>query len=146
MDEEASTRNYGMIIAGLISAFWGYYEYSQGNSDNISHLPDIVTPTNTSCEENNGKLVYTSGQVQLHSRNSSPLKDDIFGISVEALKLWRQVEMLQWEQGKNGEINLTWSAYPINSEKFLPNFANPKCNLEKLYISVDGGLEVKDIL
>ena len=37
-------------------------------------------------------------------------------------------------------MNLQWSAYPINSGKFLPNFANPKYNLEKLCISVDGGL------
>ena len=141
MDEQASKINYGLIIAGLTGAFWGYYEYSKkDNSDNPSHLQDIVIPTNTYCEENDHKLIYTSGS--LHTSNPSPLKDDLFGVSVDALKLRRHVEMLQWKQERNNVMKLKWSKHSINSEKFLANFANPSWNLPRLDISVNGNLEV----
>jgi len=49
--------------------------------------------------ENNGKLVHVTGTAEA----DGPVKDSVFGISAEALKLRRVVEMYQWQEEKKSE-------------------------------------------
>ena len=133
--------NYGLIFAGLTGAYWGYKEYTNDSSrDSISSLKSSVAQVNTCSKENNSKLVYTSGV--LHPSNPSSLQDPMFGISVQGLKLRRKVEMFQWMQIKNSSMTLGWVAHPISSEKFLPNFINPKWKLFDLDLTAKAPFKV----
>lgn len=49
--------------------------------------------------ENNGKLIHFTGDAQA----DGPAEDPVFGISVDALKLRRTVEMFQWKQSEKSE-------------------------------------------
>ena len=60
--------------------------------------------------KNEGKLIATKGKLNIDS--SSELKDDIFGISVSAVKMKRNVEMYQWEENcKTDENDKTTCTY-----------------------------------
>lgn len=79
---------------------------------------------------NEGALVHVSGP----STTADVLKDPVFGIELNALKLSRTVEMYQWKENSSSKItqNLggsettettytyekVWSASPINSSSF----------------------------
>ncbi|XP_032640200.1 transmembrane protein 43 [Chelonoidis abingdonii] len=80
-------------------------------------------------QQNEGKLVHLSGAL----RTSKPLFDPSYGLSIQAVKLKRQVEMYQWveyedskEYEENGEIkketrysyNTEWKSEVVNSRNF----------------------------
>ncbi len=90
--------------------------------------------------ENEGKLVHTSGAVQVNEK----LTDNQFGVETEqALKLIRSVEMYQWkekvssstkkklgggtETTKNYSYETAWSSSPVDSSRFKiqENHQNP---------------------
>jgi hypothetical protein len=52
------------------------------------------------------------------------LRDPEFGVIARHLGLERQVEMLQWQAARNGYAK-TWSARPIDSSRFAPQYQNP---------------------
>ena len=73
--------------------------------------------------KNEGKLVATKGKLNIDS--SSELKDDIFGIRVNAVKMRRNVEMYQWKEECSEEDEKTkceyekvWEDKVIDSSEF----------------------------
>ncbi|NJN41790.1 MAG: hypothetical protein HC811_05710 [Flammeovirgaceae bacterium] len=90
----------------------------------IKTTPDAVLP------ENDGKLVYMSGE----TKTEDVLVDEEFGISENAIKLSRDVEMYQWTEESESEetekigggtettttytYNKTWESSLINSDEF----------------------------
>lgn len=82
-------------------------------------------------EKNENKLVTTTGQINL---NDEVLTDPIFQISVPTAKLYRKVEMYQWEETcetnddntRTCHYGKVWSEELIDSSNFAqPTFENP---------------------
>jgi hypothetical protein len=65
----------------------------EGAAAVVSVQSDAVLP------DNEGKLIHLSGEV----RSSDAVSDPIFGLSTEALKLTRVVEMFQWKESKHSD-------------------------------------------
>jgi hypothetical protein len=63
----------------------------QGASNTVTVAADQVNPAN------NGKLVHVTGE----ATTSETINDPDFGISVQALRLAREVEMYQWKESKS---------------------------------------------
>ncbi len=96
----------------------------EGAAAVVSVQSDAVLPTNE------GKLVHLSGEV----RTSEAVSDPLFGLSAEALKLTRVVEMYQWKESKHSDTRKklgggeetvtrytyekTWSDREIDSSDF----------------------------
>ncbi len=59
----------------------------------------ITIPADAVLAENEGKLVHLTGEAAAEA----PVEDPVFGISVAALKLRRNVEMFQWQQTEKSE-------------------------------------------
>jgi len=65
----------------------------EGAAAVVSVQSDAVLPANE------GKLIHLSGEV----RSSEAVSDPLFGLSAEALKLIRVVEMYQWKESKHSD-------------------------------------------
>ncbi len=124
---------FGFILVGLsfVLLFWNegravttYKTLVEGEKTVISVPFDTVNP------ENAGKLIHVSGQIV----TNEILRDPEFLVSVNALKLSRNVQMYQWEEsthkktekkiGGGTETKTTysyhknWSGHLIDSSKF----------------------------
>jgi hypothetical protein len=89
---------------------------------------------------NDGKLVHLTGE----AKTDETLTDEAFGISAQAIRLIRQVEMYQWKEEKKSEsrnkigggqetvttytYTKIWSGEPIDSTQFkeAAKYQNPK--------------------
>jgi len=96
----------------------------EGASAVVPVQTDAVLPANE------GKLIHLSGEV----RTSEAIRDPLFGLSIEALRLKRLVEMYQWKESKHSETRKklgggeetvthysyekTWSDDRIDSSEF----------------------------
>ncbi|XP_071510795.1 transmembrane protein 43-like [Diadema antillarum] len=90
--------------------------------------------------ENNNKLVHVTGKL----RTTEPLVDTIYGISVQAVKLRRHVQMYQWvehrrySEDSDEEVQYTytkeWRAELIDSD----TFENPARHTNKKEFSIQG--------
>ncbi|MDO5566354.1 MAG: TMEM43 family protein, partial [Planctomycetia bacterium] len=119
------------VVGSIALLFWNegravhrYKALNEGAKNVVSIQADKVDSANE------GKLVCLSGQ----ATTDTLLKDDVFKISVKALKLRRTVEMYQWVQqeerktkrntGGSTETTVTynyakqWSQTLIPSEQF----------------------------
>jgi hypothetical protein len=101
-----------------------YKTLKEGAGAVVSVNSEIVEPSNA------GKLIHTSGDAVTEDQPSDPE----FGISVNALKLIRKVEMYQWEESQSKETkkklgggtetvttydySKKWSEQAIPSSKF----------------------------
>jgi hypothetical protein len=90
----------------------------------------VSVPADTVDPQNDAKLVHLSGKAV----TDGTVTDDTFGVSAEALKLRRQVQMYQWEEHKSSRrkkklgggtrtvttynYNKTWADHVINSQDF----------------------------
>ncbi len=124
---------FGIILfIGAFPLLW----WNEGRSvDRIKTLDEgrsaVVTVSSDAIDNNNdGALIHFTGK----ANTSKILKDNIFGISENALKLKRQVEMFQWEETKETRTknntggsqtrrttysyNKTWSEKHISSSDF----------------------------
>lgn len=120
-----------LFIAAFPLLFWNegravktYKSLLQGEQEVVEIQHDSIQP------EFDGKLVHVSGMVD----TKAVLNDEVFGISVNALRLRRDVEMYQWEETSRsetrrklggGEETVTvysygkvWSGTPISSSRF----------------------------
>ena len=101
---------------------------NEGEQNTVSVSSDAVDPTN------DGKLVHTSG----FANTDDMLRDEMFGIEVNAIRLRRIAKMYQWVEKKEREsrkklgggrettttyeYEKEWSSSVINSENFkYPN-------------------------
>lgn len=121
-----------MIIGAIVLLWWNEGRavntakgLEEGGSAVITVMPDNVDPSN------NGMLVHFSGMVE----TKDTLRDEQFGIAVNALKLDREVEMYQWvEQSKSekrkkiggGEETTTTYTYVKEWRSGLNNSSNFK--------------------
>ena len=100
-------------------------------------VPEAVDPV---FEENEGALLLVSGHLAI----SSSLRDDIYGVSVHAVKLKKTVEVYQWKETKhtkrrkvrnaNGQYvtkidkrysyHKGWYDYPIDSNHFHKTYGH----------------------
>ena len=112
-----------------LSSFTGNYTYLLPVSEG---LRDITVPETVDVvfEENNGKLVLVTGQLDIEDA----LEDPAYAISINAVKLRRVVQVYQWyetedqtnmETGehdshreKTYSYNRDWFEYHIDSESF----------------------------
>jgi hypothetical protein len=101
-----------------------YESLKEGLSVVVSVAPDKVVP------ENEQKLVHTSGM----ARTEEVLRDPVFEVSVNALRLRRKVEMYQWREKQERETRKklgggteevvhyfyekSWSDSPVKSADF----------------------------
>lgn len=101
-----------------------YKTLKEGSGSVVSASSDKVDPANE------GKLIHVTGM----ANTDSTLTDPTFGISVNALKLNRVVEMYQWKESSSSKskkklgggtetvteysYNKTWSDTPIRSSSF----------------------------
>ena len=108
-------------------------------------LGDIDTPPDGSKD---GKLVHATGPAETRDI----LKDDIFGISVTAIRLERAVEYFQWVENKSkskktntggSETETTtytykqeWTDKPVNSSEFADSDAHTR-NKNSVLIKLD---------
>ena len=99
----------------------------------------VAVDANRIASENEGKFIHVSGQ----ANTNETLVDDQFGVTVNAIRLARNVEMYQWKQSKeevtrrrdDGESTTeieysyekTWSSDHFDSNSFddAVNHANP---------------------
>lgn len=106
-EEESFGSAIGGVALGIILFFasipvlW----WNEGRTIQRTRILDegeklVVSVNSASIESgNNGKLVHLSG----HADTSSVVKDPLFGIEVQALKLKRVVEMYQWIETRQEE-------------------------------------------
>jgi hypothetical protein len=97
----------------------------------------VICPTDQVEPINEGKLVYTTGQVT----GDETLRDDQLGISAPGLKLTRTVQIYQWVERRASHLSGTpkrrtithtyhhqkrWGAQPVDSAKFHPDSTTGK--------------------
>jgi Transmembrane protein 43 len=129
-----------LVIASGVAIFW-----NEGNSaETLAALAEgakivISVPADRVDIGNDGKLVHVAGQTSA----AQPIKDADLGVTVDALKLARKVEMYQWKETSKSETQkklgggeetitrysymLVWSDVAINSSNFknLSDHRNP---------------------
>lgn len=89
-----------LFLASFVLLFWNEGRAVQTAKSLDEGSASVVSvPAETVTAANEGKLVHLSGNVT----TTESLIDDDFGISVQALRLTRAVEMYQWEQKKEEE-------------------------------------------
>lgn len=97
---------------------------NEGESVTVSVASDAIDPANE------GKLVHTTGM----ATTEDVLRDELFGIESNAIRLTRVAEMYQWKENKKTKTkkkigggtrktteytyNKTWSAQRIDSDRF----------------------------
>ena len=90
----------------------------------------VSVPSDAIDAANDGKLIHTTGT----ATTDETLRDDMFGIEVNAIRLTRVAEMYQWKENKKSKkkkkigggtkttteytYSKTWSSSPINSGSF----------------------------
>ncbi|NXU36216.1 TMM43 protein, partial [Drymodes brunneopygia] len=106
-------------------------------------------------QQNEGRLVHLSGALS----TSKPLFDPSYGISIQAVKLKRNVEMYQWveyedskEYEENGEIkketkysyNTEWKSEVVNSRNFDREIGhkNPSAMAVESFTAVSPNVQV----
>ncbi len=124
---------FGLILflAAFALLFWNegravktYKTLKEGSGIVISVPADRVDPANQ------GKLVHLSGR----AATEATLTDPVFGVSANALKLQREVEMYQWQEHSKSEekkklgggtetvttysYSKVWSGHAISSSSF----------------------------
>ncbi|MDO5581101.1 MAG: TMEM43 family protein [Planctomycetia bacterium] len=89
-----------LVIAAVVLLFWNegrtvkrYKALKEGNAAVVNADAAKVDPANE------GKLVYLTGK----ALTGEILKDDDFGVSVNAIKLRREVDMYQWIENSTSE-------------------------------------------
>ncbi|XP_006017858.1 transmembrane protein 43 isoform X1 [Alligator sinensis] len=135
--ERLSETSGGMLI-GFVSFSLSFYVLftNEGRALKTATSLDeglsLVIPLDnirTVSQQNEGKLVHLSGALA----TSKPLFDPSYGLSIQTVKLKRNVEMYQWveyedskEYEENGEIkketrysyNTEWKSEVVNSKNF----------------------------
>ncbi|KTD35324.1 hypothetical protein Lmor_0771 [Legionella moravica] len=146
MTEEITTRSWwsrikdafvgillgiGLIIGAIVLIFWNErHSLHTAQSLEQAHKILISVPASPINNQNNLKVVYLSGLATTHDQ----LKDTLLDVTVNAINLYRQVEMYQWEektetktesqmggsekQTKTYSYNKIWSSNLINSAQF----------------------------
>ncbi|MDB2642798.1 TMEM43 family protein, partial [bacterium] len=93
---------FGFILAALaiVLLFWNEGRAVKRYKD-LKEGAGIVVSTDSSAVDatKEGKLVHSTGE----AKTSAPLKDEEFGISEQAIKLIRNVEMYQWVERESTE-------------------------------------------
>ncbi|WPY01916.1 Transmembrane-like domain protein (plasmid) [Candidatus Trichorickettsia mobilis] len=107
-----------LFIASFL-VLWLHEEEAIESIQRIDAGRKLITSISASTVDpsNNGALVHISGA----AISNEVLKDELFGINEQALRLKRIVEMYQWEKTKvryNTYYNQIWSETLIDSDKF----------------------------
>ena len=120
-----------LVIIGTVLLFWNegravkrYKDLKEGAGAVVSIASDRVDPAME------GKLVHLTGE----TRTDAPLQDEVFGITVAAVKLIREAEMYQWvevvrsetkekvgggtEEVKTYTYEKQWRDSPVDSSRF----------------------------
>jgi hypothetical protein len=120
-----------LFLAAFVLLFWNegravktYKTLKEGSGIVVSVPADRVDPANQ------GKLVHLSGRAV----TEATLADPVFGVSANALKLRREVEMYQWQERSHSEekkkvgggtetvttysYSKVWSGHAISSSSF----------------------------
>ncbi|MDH4182769.1 MAG: TMEM43 family protein [Nitrospinota bacterium] len=119
-----------MFIASFPLLFW-----NEGSAVKAAKALDegkgiVVSLANANPEAGNeGKLVHFTGM----ATTAETLKDNLTGVSVQALKLYRKAEMYQWKENKEEKKDRTdyyyekvWSESHISSDGFFnKSYVNP---------------------
>lgn len=110
-----------MLIAcgGMFWNEWRYVNRSQDLSWGKKNVQSVDSSEVDS--EADGELVHTSGEAEAET----PLRDEMFSLEMDGLKLERTAEMYQWEEEveekddkKIYRYERVWSEMPINSDVF----------------------------
>ncbi len=129
------------ILVGLLlfviggGLLWMNEKNSAQTIAGLKELFKVVIPIDAASvnPETDGLPVHLSGLAD----SNDVLTDGAFGVNAEAIKLIREVEMLQWQETKKTETKkklgggeetvtsydyaTTWASEPINSGQFHPN-------------------------
>ena len=121
-----------MLIAGSILLFWneGNYVKTKKSIEEAQSVVVKVDDVSLLNSDLNGKLIYGVSKAQ----TEDTLRDELFGTSINAIKLARNVEYYQWKEDSKsetrdkiggGEETITtytykkdWVSKPINSSDF----------------------------
>ena len=120
-----------LVIAASVLLFWNEGRAVKRYKTLVEGAGLVLSvPAARVDAENEGKLVHITGKAV----TKEVLKDPLLGVAVNALRLVRKVEMLQWSQKSDSETKkkvggstetvttysyeLNWSADPIDSTKF----------------------------
>ena len=112
-----------LLIAGTVLLWW-----NEGNNvrniQTVKEISEVVIDVDSTKidENNNGKLICTSGDIQISDES---VVDPIFSVGVKTAKLTRVVEMYQWEEEEHDDDNSKsytytkkWSSNIIDSSNF----------------------------
>ena len=131
-------KSIGGIFAGILLFLLGIgvlawnegraVKTAKGLEEGAANVVSLASPTAAAAED--GKLIHITGEATTTDR----LKDDFFPIDVVAIKLRRDVEMLQWKENSESKTQnklgggtetvttytyeKTWSNQAINSGDF----------------------------
>lgn len=119
------------VVGGVGLLFWG-----EGRAVKRAKALDegaatvISVPANAPQPANEGRLVHFSGRTE----SFETVRDPVFGVVADAVRLVRRVEMYQWRETKSSEerktlgggtetvttydYETTWSDRPIDSDSF----------------------------
>lgn len=134
-------KSSGGILGGLIILVIGIglLWYNEGrtvkNQSGINEaLKNVIEVKSDNIDsKNNGKLIATTGKIDLSS--TQELSDSTFGVKVKAVKLERNVEVYQWNESCETDDNdketctyqKEWSDELIDSSEFKKSgYDNPK--------------------
>ena len=145
--QETTTKNYGqrlsgslkgigsgliMFLVGTILLFWneGNFVKTKKSINEAQSVVVKVNDVNSLDSDLNGKLIYGIAKAQ----TEDILRDDLFDVSVNAVKLSRKVEYYQWKESSKSETRdkigggqetvttytykKEWVSSPINSANF----------------------------
>lgn len=122
---------FALIIGGSVLIFWNE-SHGLHTAQSLEEAQKLVVsvPNSPVDKQNNLKVVYFSGL----ATTKDELNDSIFGITANAIRLERKVEMYQWEEKKETKkesqmggsekqittysYGKTWSSSLINSSNF----------------------------
>ncbi|XP_063267937.1 transmembrane protein 43 isoform X2 [Prinia subflava] len=161
--ERLSETSAGMLI-GLVTFLLAFYLLftNEGRALRTAKSLDeglsLVVPLDSIhgiSQQNEGRLVHLAGALS----TSKPLFDPSYGLSIQAVKLKRNVEMYQWveyedskEYEENGEIkketkysyNTEWKSEVVNSRNFDREIGhkNPSAMAVESFTAVSPNVQV----
>ncbi|NXH97340.1 TMM43 protein, partial [Pachycephala philippinensis] len=161
--ERLSETSGGMLI-GLVTFLLAFYLLftNEGRALRTAKSLDeglsLVVPLDSIhgiSQQNEGRLVHLAGALS----TSKPLFDPSYGVSIQAVKLKRNVEMYQWveyedskEYEENGEIkketkysyNTEWKSEVVNSRNFDREIGhkNPSAMAVESFTAVSPNVQV----